>query len=158
TPPAAPSGLTRSSATETSITLSWNASTDNVGVTGYSTFRNGTAAGNSATTSYTFSGLTCGTTYTLGVEAADAAGNVSTRSTLNAATAACADTAAPSAPSSLTRSAFTGTTITLSWSASTDNVGLGGYTAYRGTTAQGDTTSTSYTFTGLVCGTTYTLG
>ena len=42
--------------------LSWNASTDNTGVAGYRSFRNGTQIGTGTATSYTFSGLTCGTT------------------------------------------------------------------------------------------------
>ncbi len=49
------------------LTLSWNASTDNVGVTGYNLYRSGTAVGsnNASTRTYTFSGLSCGTTYQL---------------------------------------------------------------------------------------------
>lgn len=42
TPPSVPSGLTSSSVTNTSVNLTWNASTDNVGVTGYEVYRNGT--------------------------------------------------------------------------------------------------------------------
>ena len=158
TPPSAPTGLTRTAATETSITLGWNASTDDVGVTGYSTFRNGSAVAPTAATSYTFTGLACGTSYTLGVGAYDAANNSSTRSNLNATTAACTDTTTPTAPTALTKSAATATSITLSWTASTDNVGVTGYTAYRGTVSQGTTTTTSFTLTGLACGTAYTLG
>ena len=146
-----------SNATATSITLGWTASTDNIGVTGYSAYRGSTAQGDSTVTTYTFTGLACGTTYLLAVEAFDSVGNRSARSSSSASTSACPDTSAPSAPSALTRSAATTTSITLSWTASSDNVGVTGYTAYRGTASQGNTTSTSYTFTGLACGTSYTL-
>ena len=158
TAPTAPTGLTPTAGTTTSITLTWANSSDNVGVTGYQTFRNGTAVTTTTGISHIFTGLTCGTSYTLGVEAYDAANNRSSRSTLNASTNACPDTTAPTAPPALTRSAATTTSITLSWTASTDNVGVTGYTAYSGTTSQGTTTTTSYTFTGLACGTAYTLG
>ena len=46
--PSAPAGLAVSGQTQTALTLSWNASTDNVGVTGYSTYRNTVAAGTTA--------------------------------------------------------------------------------------------------------------
>ena len=65
--------------TKTSLGLRWNASTDNVGVTGYRLYRNGTLAGTTTGTTYTVSGLTCGTSYTIGLTAVDAAGNESYR-------------------------------------------------------------------------------
>ena len=77
--PTAPSALRASDQTQTTITFSWNASTDNTGVAGYRSFRNGTQIGTGTATSYTFNGLACGTTYTLAVEAYDAAGNTSSR-------------------------------------------------------------------------------
>jgi hypothetical protein len=71
--------------------LSWTASVDNVGVAGYDMFANGVKIGASTTsTSNTLAGLTCGTSYTLGVEAFDGAGNRSTRATKAVTMAACA--------------------------------------------------------------------
>ena len=89
--PSAPTGLAVSGQTQTSLTLSWNASTDNVGVTAYGAYRDGGSVGttNAATRSYSFAGLSCGTTYALGVDAADIAGNRSARSLANAATSPC---------------------------------------------------------------------
>ncbi len=52
-PPSAPSGLTATATSSSSVSLSWTASTDNVGVTGYNIFRNGIQIGTSTTTSYT---------------------------------------------------------------------------------------------------------
>jgi chitodextrinase len=80
TAPSVPGGLTAGAVTPTSVTVSWTASTDNVGVTGYDVFRNGVAAGSTATTSITVSGLTPATAYTFTVKAKDAAGNLSTAS------------------------------------------------------------------------------
>ncbi|PSL53887.1 mannan endo-1,4-beta-mannosidase [Saccharothrix carnea] len=91
TPPSAPGTPSASGVTSTSATLSWTASTDNVGVSGYDVVRvsgtTETAAGSSATTSTTVTGLSANTTYTFAVYARDAAGNRSTRSgTVNVTT------------------------------------------------------------------------
>src|SRR5262249_58048554 len=60
---------------QSAITLSWSASTDNVGVTGYGRYLNGSLLSTGAGTSFGFTGLACGTSYTLAVDAVDAAGN-----------------------------------------------------------------------------------
>src|SRR5919204_521248 len=160
TAPSAPTGLAVGTVTQTSVPLSWTASTDNVGVTGYDLLVNGTKVTTTTSTSHTFSGLTCGTSYTLGVDAFDAAGNHSSISTANATTAACSssDTTAPSAPTGLTVGTATQTSVPLSWTASTDNVGVTGYDLLVNGTRVLATTSTSHTFSGLTCGTSYTLG
>jgi chitodextrinase len=88
TPPSAPSGLSVSASAST-LTLTWSASSDNVGVAGYSAYLDGAKAGTTTSTSYTVGSLACGTTHTLGVEAYDAAGNTSSRSSVSTATAAC---------------------------------------------------------------------
>jgi chitodextrinase len=76
TPPSAPSGLT-GTATATSVDLSWSASTDDNGVTGYRVVRDGTVVQTVTGLTYTDTGLTPGTTYHYVVRAVDAAGNVS---------------------------------------------------------------------------------
>ena len=158
--PTAPAGLAASGQTQTQITLNWNASSDNVGVTGYSRYRNGTLISSGTGTSFSFTGLTCGTSYTLAVDAYDAAGNRSTRPSVSASTSACSpapDTQAPTAPAGLAASGQTQTQITLSWNASTDNVGVTGYSRYQNGTLVSSGTGTSFNFTGLTCGTSYTL-
>ncbi|MGI6294979.1 MAG: GerMN domain-containing protein [Armatimonadota bacterium] len=79
-PPTVPTNLQRTSATKTSISLSWTASTDDNGVAGYRIYRNGTQVGTSATNSYTDSGLTANTGYTYQVDAYDAKPNYSAKS------------------------------------------------------------------------------
>ncbi|WP_306193012.1 endo-1,4-beta-xylanase [Streptomyces sp. MK5] len=86
TPPSAPAGLAVSGTTDTSASLKWSASTDDVGVTGYDIYRDGTKAGSSTSTSFTDTGLTPSTTYTYTVKAKDAAGNVSSASAAVTAT------------------------------------------------------------------------
>lgn len=86
--PTAPTNLTASNVAETSLTLSWNASTDNVGVTGYEVLLNGSGIGSVTGTSANVTGLTANTAYTFNVRAFDAAGNYSPLSnTVNVTTA-----------------------------------------------------------------------
>jgi endonuclease I len=85
--PTAATNLIASGTTDTSTTLSWNASTDNVGVTGYEVYQGTTLKGSSTGTSFTMTGLTASTTYSFSVKAKDAAGNVSSSSnTVNVTT------------------------------------------------------------------------
>ncbi len=79
--PTVPTNLSASTITNTTVDLSWNASTDNVGVTEYEIFRGATSIGTSATTSFNVTGLTAGTSYSFSVRAKDAAGNTSANST-----------------------------------------------------------------------------
>jgi hypothetical protein len=81
TPPSTPIGLSATPASPSQINLSWGASTDNVGVTGYKIFRNGTLVGSTTNTSYASTGLTPATTYSHTVQAYDTAGNHSAIST-----------------------------------------------------------------------------
>lgn len=159
--PSVPAGLSTSSVTQASFTINWNVSTDNVGVTGYEVFRNGTSLGTTNSTSLAVSGLTCNTTYAMRVRARDAAGNWSAQSTiLNVTTSACStttDTQAPNIPSGLTASAITQTSFTLSWNASTDNVGVTGYEVFRNGASLGTTNSLAMNITGITCGTSYSM-
>jgi chitodextrinase len=136
TAPTAPAGLTVSAASSSQINLSWGASTDNVGVTGYRVYRGGALLATVGTvTSYQDTGLNPSTTYSYTAQAFDAAGNASAQSAAaSATTAAAPDTVAPSTPAGLTASAVSSTQINLSWTASTDNVGVTGYRVYRGGT------------------------
>lgn len=91
TAPSAPAGLKISNVKDTSVDLSWAASTDNVGVSSYDIYRNGAYIDWSppSKTSYTITGLTCGTSYTTKVVALDAARNYATSSSLAFTSAAC---------------------------------------------------------------------
>ncbi len=291
--PTAPSGLSSAGVTSSSVSLTWNASTDNVGVTAYDVYRGGSLVGTTASTAFTNTGLAAGTFYSFTVKARDAAGNVSAASNsvtattsagsgggtvsyeaeasgntiaggaavsscascsggnkvgyvgnnsgtlqFNGVTAASAgtatvtvsylngdatrtaqlsvnggsavsvsfpntggwttigtvqaqvqfasgnntikianasgwapdfdriqvtasgggggDTQAPSAPGSLAVTGKTSSSISLSWTASTDNVGVAGYDVYRGGSFVGTTGTTSYNDTGLAASTSYT--
>jgi hypothetical protein len=81
TPPSVPGNLHSTGVTSSSVSLAWNASTDNVGVTGYDVFVGGSAAVTVTGTSATVDGLAASTTYSFTVKAHDAAGNVSAAGT-----------------------------------------------------------------------------
>ncbi|MDG6101877.1 fibronectin type III domain-containing protein [Dactylosporangium aurantiacum] len=155
--PSVPAGLAVGGVTNTSVALSWSPSTDNVGVTGYQVFRDGARVGTVAGTSFTDTGRSPGQTYQYTVRAVDAAGNVSGPSAaVTATTTGCAgDCTAPSAPGGVSASGVTNTSVSLSWSPSTDNVGVTGYEVFRGGVLVGAPTGTSYTDTGLTASTAY---
>jgi chitodextrinase len=156
TPPSVPTGITAGTRTMTSVAFTWTASTDNVGVTGYKVFRNGTQVGTPTATSFTdANGLTPGTSYNYTVSAFDAAGNNSAQSAA-VAIATLPDTQAPTVPGVPTSPSQTMSSISLSWAASTDNVAVTGYKVFRNGTQITSSTSTSFNDTGLVPNTTYT--
>jgi YD repeat-containing protein len=152
--PSAPGTPSFSSITGTSVVASWSAATDNVGVTGYEYSINGGSSWVGATSGVSIAGLTNGTSYTAQVRARDAAGNWSSPSS---ATFSTTDTAAPSAPGTPSFSSITGTTVVVSWSAATDNVGV---TAYEYSINGGSSwvsASSGVSITGLTNGTSYTV-
>jgi chitodextrinase len=75
--PSTPTNVVASNIAQTTATVSWNASTDNVGVVSYQILLNGTSIGTTTGTSTALTGLTASTNYTVGIRAVDAAGNVS---------------------------------------------------------------------------------
>ena len=79
-PPTVPTNLTAQAVSSSQINLSWNPSTDNVGVSGYDVYRNSIKVATVTTTSFGDTGLLASTTYTYFVRALDAALNVSSNS------------------------------------------------------------------------------
>jgi chitodextrinase len=91
-PPTKPTGLSFSEVTETSFVLSWDASSDNVGVVSYDVLLDAQFAANTTETSIEITGLDCETAYTATVRAKDAQGNISEESDgLEVTTADCQD-------------------------------------------------------------------
>jgi chitodextrinase len=156
TPPSAPGSLLWTSAGGT-VTLSWAASTDDVGVVAYQLYFGSFYLGSFDGTSLALIGFKSGTPYTFTVKARDAAGNVSLAS--NQATvllAAEQDTTPPTAPTNLVASNVTSTSLTLKWTASTDNVGVVVYQVFAGSTQVATTFgTTSAGISGLTASGTY---
>jgi endonuclease I/chitodextrinase len=156
TAPTAPTSLASSNITSSSLTLTWTASTDNVGVTGYDVYMDVTLKTSVTGTTASITGLAASTSYAFYVKAKDAAGNNSAASsTINPTTSAAADTTAPTAPTSLASSNITSSSLTLTWTASTDNVGVTGYDVYMNSTLKTSVTGTTASITGLAASTTY---
>jgi chitodextrinase len=93
TTPSVPSGLSASAVSTSQINLSWDASSDAVGVTGYKIYKNGSQISTTASTSYQNTGLSAGTAYSYTISAYDAAGNNSTQSASASATTLATSTA-----------------------------------------------------------------
>ena len=152
----------------TSVIISANAS-DNVGVAGVQFKLDGANLGAEDTTSpysITWNSTTASNgSHTLTATARDAAGNITTSSGVAVMvnnTTPPPDIQAPTTPTNLIATAQSSSQINLSWTASTDNVGVTGYRVER---CQGSTctsfsqvatpSGTSYNDTGLIANTTY---
>ncbi|MFI0480846.1 glycosyl hydrolase family 18 protein [Actinomadura sp. 9N215] len=160
-PPAAPGGLTSPVKTTKTVSLKWDAAKPgSLPITGYEVYNGSTLATTVPETNATVTGLTPNTEYTFTVKARDRKGGLSAASapvtvkTNNPAD----DTQAPSVPSGLRSTGKDGASVTLAWTASTDNIGVANYdvlvdgkvaTTSTATTAKvaGLSPSTEYSFT-----------
>ncbi|HDR7890380.1 lytic polysaccharide monooxygenase [Bacillus toyonensis] len=131
--PSIPNGIQTQKVTANSIELTWNTSTDNVGVKGYQIFRNGEMIDTVPGTHFIDKKLQPSTEYSYTVKAIDAAGNVSKESTALTAktTVEAPDTEAPTQPKELHSMGTTASSVDLMWSPSDDNVGVDHYDIYR---------------------------
>lgn len=134
-PPSKPSNVSAQALSYKSVKVTWNASTDNVAVTGYTVIRDGVPVADiGAVKEYTdSSGLVAATTYEYKVLAFDAAGNKSSASSpVSVKTKDVeSDTQPPTQPTNLTATAVSPTQVNLAWTPSTDNTGVAGYDVYR---------------------------
>lgn len=154
--PTTPADLSGTSPTYSTVALTWTGSTDNVGVVGYNIYRDGTLVNISPTTNYSVTGLKANTNYAFTVKAIDAAGNLSAASnSVSIKTADSNDNTAPTAPAGLVVVPAV-TSANLTWTASTDNIGVAGYNIYVNGELRGTSTTASYTASGLAGATSYT--
>ncbi|MFZ0770912.1 MAG: malectin domain-containing carbohydrate-binding protein, partial [Candidatus Sulfotelmatobacter sp.] len=179
TVPSAPTGLTATASSSSTIGLSWTAVTPpaNCTINSYNVYRSTTSgftpssstliASGVTGTSYSNTGLTASTTYYYVVEAVDAEGSSTASAQASAETSAASCTTVPSAPTGLTATASSSSAIGLSWTAVTPpaNCTISSYNVYRSTTSgftpgasnliASGVTGTTYTNTGLAASTTY---
>lgn len=148
-PPTAPANLTATGTNGKTTNLSWTASTDDVGVTGYDIYNGDKLLGSvdATITSYWIRGLTEFTTYSFTIKAKDGAGNFSISS--NEVSITTLDGTPPTRPTDLAASEITGTSVTLSWAPSTDNVGVTSYNVYQSSNLLATVNTTTYTYKGL---------
>lgn len=157
TAPTAPTGLAASGVAATSLTLTWTAATDNVGVTGYRIRQDGVVlSGTTPGLSRLVTGLTSNTEYDFEVAARDANGNWSVYSSaISQTTATSSDVTAPTVPTGLSSSSITASGFTVSWGASTDAVGVTGYRLLLDGVQYALPTGTSQVVTGRTASVTY---
>src|SRR5262245_24417432 len=139
--PAAVSTVEVSAADASSVTVEWPPSGDSWKVAGYGVFVDGAQVGtvtpdrvhrwqNRDSLSYTVQGLSCGRSYTVGVDAFDRGDDHSAVTSTTVSTSACPDTSAPSAPAGVRQVATTESSVVLAWTPSSDNVGVVEYGLY----------------------------
>jgi fibronectin type 3 domain-containing protein len=140
-PPTRPGAPTATQLGQTSVTLTWAPSTDNVLLVQYQVLRitgTGTAVVGIVflqppafpTSTHRLSNLTPGTTYTFAVRALDEAGNASADSPPVTVTTPGPDTTAPTAPGTPTASEVGPNSIRLSWAPATDDVAVTRYVVF----------------------------
>jgi len=176
TAPGAPTGLSATAVSSTQINLSWTAPTNNGGspITGYKIeSKSGSGAyttlvsnTGSASTAYSHTGLTTGTTYTYKVSAISSAGTGTASGEAFAIPSSSSTSSVPGAPTNLVATQASSTQINLSWSApsSTGGSAITGYKievktgsgSFSNLESNTASTSTSYSHTGLTSGTIYT--
>ncbi|MCX5600314.1 discoidin domain-containing protein [Streptomyces phaeochromogenes] len=146
--PDAPADLAYTEPATGQIRLTWQASDDNTGVTGYDVYAKNELLTSVAgtVTSYT-DNRPASATVSYFVRARDAAGNVSGNSNTVTRRGETGDTQAPTAPANLALTEPAAGQIRLAWNASSDNTGVTGYDVYANnellTTVAG--TVTTYT-------------
>ncbi|MFE9405085.1 discoidin domain-containing protein [Streptomyces sp. NPDC006530] len=130
-PPSAPRNLAYTEPATGQIRLTWDAATDDTGVTGYDVYANGELRTSVAGTVTTYTDAQpASATVAYYVRAKDAAGNQSANSNTVTRKGSSGDTQAPTAPSGLAFTEPAAGQIKLTWGASSDNVGVSGYDIY----------------------------
>ena len=155
TAPSVPAALSARAVSSAAIGLSWTASTDDVGVAGYTIYRDGVQVGTvTSGTSWTDSGLAPETSYLYAVSAYDRANNRSAQCAPVTGTT-LPDTTPPSVPIGLLALPSSSSRIDLSWSASTDDVAVTGYAVFRDGGQIASATGPAYADSGLGAATTH---
>jgi endonuclease I/chitodextrinase len=154
--PTTPSNVSLSNIDLNSIDISWTASTDNIGVTGYNIYIDGVLEAQTTNTNVTISDLNTNTTYSFTVLAKDLINNMSPLSAaVNGTTDE--DTQAPTTPGNVLVSNETDSSFKVSWSASTDNNAVSGYEVFVDGNLVATTNNLFYIVNNLNISTTYTV-
>ena len=157
--PTAATNLAVTGTTSSTVSLSWTAGTDNIAVTSYEIYMNGVlkTSVSSSNLTATITGLSASTAYSFYVVAKDAAINSSPASnTVNGTTGVVIpDNENPTAPTNLAVTGSSSSTVSLSWIASTDNVGVTSYDVYVNSVFKSSVSGTTAIVNGLTPVTTY---
>ncbi|MFC2151455.1 fibronectin type III domain-containing protein [Bacteroidota bacterium] len=156
-PPSTPTNLSASNIGQTSLYLSWNESTDNIGVLLYQIFdKDENLIESTVDNFYSVTNLFAGTEYSFYVITKDAAGNKSEKSNMfEVSTLGNEDLEAPTAPTNVIASNIGQNYVNLKWNASADNNEVDKYIIYRNDDSLTITTNTSKIIFGLDANTNY---
>ena len=152
--PSVPSGLIASNTTTFSIELSWDASTDNVGVSSYDIYVDGNLETSTSNTNYTITGLSSNITYDFTVSARDIADNISAQSSPLSVTTQ-EDIEAPTVPTNIVISEETDVSFKITLDPSTDNTEVIHYNIYIDNIFYDMINISTYIINGLTASTTY---
>ena len=163
TPPAEPPNVLARLTSPDDVVVTWNAAADTVGTAAYLVRRDGTPVAQTSLNHFIDTGLAEARTYQYSVVAFDAAGNLSAPAS---STVTTPDMTAPSAPANVTAVATVAANrvdVSLSWTPSSDNVGVTQYVVLRGTSpaamiAIAAVTTNVYTLSNVKPATTYYYG
>ncbi|MCG9793799.1 endonuclease [Flavobacterium algicola] len=157
--PTAAANLVVSSLNATSVTLTWQAGTDDVAVTSYDVYVDGVFKAAVNTTTAVIRNLTPSTTFKFYVIAKDAAVNASqpSNTVIGMTTAPIVDTESPTAPTNLNSTASTSSSISLNWTVATDNIEVAGYDVYVNDVLNTTLTGNTVQLSGLTPLTTYSI-
>ncbi len=157
-PPSQVTGLQAGNITATSVSLTWNPSTDeNASDYRYRIYRNGSLAGTIRSNSFLDDGLSPGTTYTYKVSAITSDGVEGPKSAGRTVTTSAPPSESPSRVTGVTIQSVRSTSVSLVWKASTDpDSSSYTYRIYRGSQHLATTNGTSFTDRGVTAGTEYT--
>ena len=154
--PTTPLNVTLSNISLNSIDISWDASTDNIGVTGYNVLVNGVLQEQTTNTNVSIADLNTNTTYSFSVVAKDLINNMSAESPIVNGTT-LKDLIAPTTPTNVIVSNETDSSFKVSWTASTDNNAVANYDVYVDNTLVGTTSDVFYIVGGLTASTNYSV-
>src|SRR3989344_1096945 len=155
-PPSTPINITgTASSSPPLVSLKWTSSTDNVNVIGYQVYRNNVQIATTTAPKYVDAAVFGGSPYTYKFRAFDAAGNLSAMSFQFFIVVPIPDSVPPSIPTNLQGTITASTSVTLAWTASTDNVGIMGYDIYRDDSLIASTTETAFVDMTVSVGHTY---
>lgn len=152
--PSIPSGLLATNITTNSIELSWDASTDNIGVSSYDVYIDGNLEASTSNTNYTATELSSNITYDFTVSARDIAENISAQSSPLSVTTQ-EDIEAPSVPTNIVISDETDVSFKITWDPSTDNTEVIHYNIYLDDIFYDMINVSTYIVNGLTASTTY---